>query len=149
MAKQSLNRVCCSCSGKRIAEDTYTGDIFCLDCSYVLAERVAERGPEWREFEGEEASRKRARPPITLMKPDLGLATDRTIYTAKQRSLARALKTISNLVEKLGLDQATAERSAYMYRKVVGKGCSEAVLLTWLLPLFCTQLVEKQAFQGR
>ena len=118
LPEESQNRICPSCSGKHITEDSQTGDVFCLDCGYVLAERVQERGPEWREFEGGEVSRGRVGPPITLMKPGLGLAT---VYTRKERSLARALKVISNLVQKLGIDRTTAEHAAYTYRRVVAK----------------------------
>jgi transcription initiation factor TFIIB len=61
-------------------------EIVCMNCGFVIAAKLADRGPEWRAFDDEQrAKRARAGAPLTYTIHDKGLSTmidwhDRDIY---------------------------------------------------------------------
>ena len=77
MAKKIISKENCPRCGKgAIVTDANTGENFCGKCGFVLTEKVAESGPEWRSFSKEEHdSRSRAGVPTSLAMHDMGLAT--------------------------------------------------------------------------
>jgi transcription initiation factor TFIIB len=56
--------------------DTAGGELFCSNCGYVVKEKIAELGPEWRAFSSEEKDeRAHTGMPSSLAMHDMGLAT--------------------------------------------------------------------------
>jgi len=66
--------------------DHENAEIVCMDCGFVVATKLADRGPEWRAFDVEQrAKRTRVGAPLTYTIHDKGLSTmidwhDRDIY---------------------------------------------------------------------
>jgi transcription initiation factor TFIIB len=66
--------------------DPDAAEIVCMNCGFVIASKLADRGPEWRAFDDEQrAKRARAGAPLTYTIHDKGLSTmidwhDRDIY---------------------------------------------------------------------
>ena len=77
---------CPECGSKRIMRDYDAAEVVCMDCGYVVAAKLTDRGPEWRAFDDEQrAKRARAGAPLTYTIHDKGLSTmidwhDRDIY---------------------------------------------------------------------
>ena len=67
---------CPRCGKGTFVTDANTGENFCGKCGFVVTEKVAESGPEWRSFSKEEhEGRSRAGVPTSLAMHDMGLAT--------------------------------------------------------------------------
>jgi len=79
-------QLCPECGSTRIMRDSEFAEIVCMDCGFVLATKLADRGPEWRAFDDEQrAKRTRVGAPLTYTIHDKGLSTmidwhDRDIY---------------------------------------------------------------------
>lgn len=131
------HHTCPICNSKRLTEDRDTGDIICADCGSVIAERTERPGPEWRELGEESLERERVGPPLSLRRPDMGLATTierrrgseklrfwekRTFYTPKQRSLRRGLRIIETLSSKLSITRLARDQAASVYRRAIKTG---------------------------
>jgi len=77
---------CPECSSTRLMRDYECAEIVCMDCGFVVAAKIADRGPEWRAFDDEQrAKRTRVGAPLTYTIHDKGLSTmidwhDRDIY---------------------------------------------------------------------
>src|SRR5512139_953810 len=77
---------CPECGSTRIMRDYECAEIVCMDCGFVVAAKIADRGPEWRAFDDEQrAKRARVGAPLTYTIHDKGLSTmidwhDRDIY---------------------------------------------------------------------
>ncbi|MDH5450017.1 MAG: transcription initiation factor IIB, partial [Candidatus Bathyarchaeota archaeon] len=77
---------CSECGGIRLMRDHENAEIVCMDCGFVVATKLADRGPEWRAFDVEQrAKRTRVGAPLTYTIHDKGLSTmidwhDRDIY---------------------------------------------------------------------
>ena len=87
---------CSECGSTRLMRDYESAEIVCMDCGYVVAVKLADRGPEWRAFDNEQRE-KRARvgAPVTFTIHDKGLSTmidwhDKDIYGKKLSSSQRA-----------------------------------------------------------
>jgi transcription initiation factor TFIIB len=67
---------CPECGGGKLMRDYDAAEIVCVDCGYVVAEKLADSRPEWRAFD-EEQREKRARvgAPLTYTIHDKGLST--------------------------------------------------------------------------
>jgi transcription initiation factor TFIIB len=77
---------CPECGSTRLMRDYECAEIVCMDCGFVVAAKLADRGPEWRAFDDEQrAKRARVGAPLTFTIHDKGLSTmidwhDRDIY---------------------------------------------------------------------
>jgi transcription initiation factor TFIIB len=78
---------CCpECGSERLMRDYECAEIVCMDCGFVIAAKIADRGPEWRAFDNEQrAKRTRVGAPLTYTIHDKGLSTmidwhDRDVY---------------------------------------------------------------------
>jgi transcription initiation factor TFIIB len=66
--------------------DYECAEIVCMDCGFVVAAKIADRGPEWRAFDDEQRSKRtRVGAPLTYTIHDKGLSTtidwhDRDVY---------------------------------------------------------------------
>ncbi len=85
-ARMEFERKCPECGSTNLMRDYESGEVVCMDCGYVLDEKIADLGPEWRAFDDEQkAKRVRVGSPITFTIHDKGLSTsidryDRDIY---------------------------------------------------------------------
>lgn len=79
-------QLCPECGSARLIRDYECAELVCMDCGYVIAAKIADRGPEWRAFDDEQrAKRTRVGAPLTYTIHDKGLSTmidwhDRDIY---------------------------------------------------------------------
>jgi len=77
---------CPECGSTRLMRDYESAEVVCMDCGYVIASKIADRGPEWRAFDDEQkAKRARVGAPITYTIHDKGLSTmidwhDKDVY---------------------------------------------------------------------
>jgi len=77
---------CPECGSTRLMRDYECAELVCMDCGFVIAAKIADRGPEWRAFDDEQrAKRARVGAPLTYTIHDKGLSTmidwhDRDIY---------------------------------------------------------------------
>jgi len=77
---------CPECGSTRLMRDYECAEIVCMNCGFVVAAKLADRGPEWRAFDDEQrAKRARVGAPLTYTIHDKGLSTlidwhDRDIY---------------------------------------------------------------------
>jgi len=66
--------------------DYECAEVVCMDCGFVITQKIADRGPEWRAFTNEQrAKRTRVGAPVTYTIHDKGLSTmidwhDRDVY---------------------------------------------------------------------
>jgi len=77
---------CPECGSTRLMRDYECAEIVCMNCGFVLAAKITDRGPEWRAFDDEQrVKRTRVGAPLTYTIHDKGLSTmidwhDRDIY---------------------------------------------------------------------
>jgi len=77
---------CPECGSGRLMRDYEYAEIVCMNCGFVVATKLTDRGPEWRAFDDEQrAKRTRVGAPLTYTIHDKGLSTmidwhDRDIY---------------------------------------------------------------------
>lgn len=69
-------RRCPECGSTHLMRDNESAEIVCMDCGYVIATKLADRGPEWRAFDHEQQSKRtRVGAPVTFTIHDKGLST--------------------------------------------------------------------------
>ena len=99
-ADQFIDR-CPRCAKGPMVADTSGGELFCSNCGYVVNEKLAESGPEWRAFSAEERDeRAHTGLPSSLAMHDMGLATiiGKENRDASGKSLSASMKvTIERL----------------------------------------------------
>ncbi len=93
MASQKVEAVkaqsCPECGSTRLMRDYECAELVCMDCGFVVAAKIADRGPEWRAFDDEQRSKRtRVGAPLTYNHHDKGLSTtidwhDRDVYGQK------------------------------------------------------------------
>ena len=68
---------CPECGNKKLTRDYEKGEVVCSNCGLIVADNMADAGPEWRAFDAEQRE-KRARggAPIKFMRPNKGLVTE-------------------------------------------------------------------------
>jgi len=67
---------CPECGSKRLVSDHRCAEIVCVNCGFVIAAKIADRGPEWRAFTSKQrATRRRVGAPSTYTIHDKGLLT--------------------------------------------------------------------------
>jgi transcription initiation factor TFIIB len=77
---------CPECGSTRIMRDYECAELVCMNCGFVLAAKITDRGPEWRAFDDEQRTKRtRVGAPLTYTIHDKGLSTmidwhDRDIY---------------------------------------------------------------------
>jgi transcription initiation factor TFIIB len=79
-------QLCPECGSSRLMRDYECAEIVCMDCGFVVAAKIADRGPEWRAFDDEQRTKRtRVGAPLTYTIHDKGLSTtidwhDRDVY---------------------------------------------------------------------
>ncbi len=142
---------CPSCGGKKMVTDQNTGELFCGKCGFVVTDKIADTGAEWRSFANDESNRTRVGAGTSLTMHDMGLSTvigaankDATgkplsagvkssierlrtwdsrsqAHSSADRNLRQALNEMDKLKDKLALTNAVIEKAAYIYRKAMEK----------------------------
>ena len=119
-AQLKFKRKCPECGSTSLMKDYESGEIVCINCGYVLDEKIADLGPEWRAFDSEQrAKRTRVGSPLTFTIHDKGLSTsidwhDRDVYgrrlTPDQRTEVYRLRKWQR---RLRVSDATERNLAY------------------------------------
>ncbi len=69
-------RTCPECGASRLMDDQEQGELVCLDCGYVVDDKISDRGPEWRAYNNEQREKRtRVGSPLTYTMHDKGLST--------------------------------------------------------------------------
>ncbi|MBS7627418.1 transcription initiation factor IIB, partial [Candidatus Bathyarchaeota archaeon] len=69
-------RRCQECGSDKLIRDYENAEIVCANCGFVVQEKIADTGPEWRAFNDEQkAKRTRVGAPLTYTIHDKGLST--------------------------------------------------------------------------
>ena len=50
---------CPSCGKSKMVTDENSGELFCSICGFVITEKIADTGAEWRSFSRDEGDRSR------------------------------------------------------------------------------------------
>lgn len=67
---------CPECGSTRLMRDHECAEVVCMNCGFVLAAKIADKGPEWRAFTKEQREkRNRVGAPLTYTIHDKGLST--------------------------------------------------------------------------
>ena len=142
---------CPACGDKKIVTDQDSGELFCGKCGFVVTDKIADTGAEWRSFSNDEVNRTRVGAGTSITMHDMGLSTvigsqnkdstgkpltsamknsierlrtwdSRTqAHSSADRNLSQALNEMDKLKDKLALTDAVIEKSAYIYRKAMEK----------------------------
>lgn len=95
---------CPECGSSNLMRDYNIAEIVCMDCGYVIDEKIMDTRPEWRAFDGEQsAKRTRVGAPITFTIHDRGLST--TIGWKDRGSIGGKL-TSTQIMEHYALRQS-------------------------------------------
>jgi len=143
-----LIKRCPECGASLLIRDQESAEVVCTDCGFVVATKIADRGPEWRAFTPEEYREKvRVGAPQTFRIHDKGLTTkidwrDISGYNTEkkaqlyrlrrwqqrirvsgstEKNLILALSEIYMLSGALNLPKNIVETAAVIYRKAVKK----------------------------
>lgn len=67
---------CPECGGIRLIKDYETAEIVCIECGFVIEDKIEDTGPEWRAFDDEQREKRtRVGAPLTFTIHDKGLST--------------------------------------------------------------------------
>jgi len=139
---------CPECGSINLVYKKESGEVICRDCGLVIEDKMIDFSHEWREFDHEQAEkRRRSGAPITDTKFDGGLGTSigrssdihklsgksknkffrlqkwqHRISTAIERNLKLALAELKRVSSYLKLPNAVIEESARIYRMAVQRG---------------------------
>ncbi|MEM4268061.1 MAG: transcription initiation factor IIB [Candidatus Woesearchaeota archaeon] len=145
---QQYVKKCPECGGINLFWNKDKGEVICRECGLVVEDKMVDFGQEWREFDDDEASkRRRTGAPITYTQYDRGLGTevgrkselyqlgnkDRNkffrlrkwqyrISTAIERNLKLALAELKRVSSYLKLPESVEEEAARIYTLAVQRG---------------------------
>lgn len=138
---------CPECGSTNLFINKDRGEVICKSCGLVLEENTVDLGQEWREFDDDSTSRRRAGAPMTYTQYDQGLGTDigrktdinrltgktrnkfyrlrkwqYRISTAIERNLKLALAELKRVASFLKLPKSVEEEAARIYTLAVQRG---------------------------
>ncbi len=140
--------VCGNCGDGQKVTDTETGELICINCGFVIRERLGNEDEGWSLPDREPESRLRTSP-TSLARSGMGLSTimgrpdrsggrginaamrstfdrlrawDFRIKGQDERTLRRAFVELDRLRSSLGLSDAMVEKAAYIYRRAQEQG---------------------------
>ncbi len=169
-----VSMICSVCKNGRPIADPESGELVCSDCGLVFSEKAHENRAEWRNFGSENNDRARTGSPMSLAQHDMGLNTvignnnkdsrgqniDPSMHsmihrlriynfrsqahTSTDRYLMRAFGELGRQRDKLGLSEAMIDKTAYIYRKALGKGLirgrSTSAILAAAIYIACREM---------
>jgi len=116
---------CPECHSTRLMRDYECAEIVCMDCGYVIAAKLADRGPEWRAFDDEQrAKRTRVGAPVTFSIHDKGLSTmidwhDRDVFGKKLSPGQKAqVYRLRKWQRRIRVSDATERNLAYALSEI-------------------------------
>ncbi len=144
----SFVKKCPECGSSNIMFNADKGEAICRSCGLVIEEKMIDFGQEWREFDHDQAAkRRRTGAPLSYTKFDRGLGTDvgqkgdiyklgskgknkffrlrkwqYRISTAIERNLKLALAELKRVASYLKLPKSVEEESARIYTMAVQRG---------------------------
>lgn len=149
---------CPECSDTRFIKDYENAEIVCINCGFVIEEKMEDPGPEWRAFDGEQqAKRTRVGAPLTYTIHDKGLSTmidwrNRDTYGKKISPTQRAqLYRLKKWQRRLRVSDATERNLAFALSEL-SKMCSFLNLPKNILEtasVIYRRAVRKQLIRGR
>ena len=139
---------CPECAGINLFWNKDKGEIICKDCGLVIEDKMVDFSQEWREFDSDEADKKRRTgAPMTYTQYDQGLGTEvgqkadlyklasrdknkffrlrkwqYRISTAIERNLKLALAELKRVSSYLKLPKSVEEEAARIYTLAVQRG---------------------------
>lgn len=139
---------CPECAGINLFWNKDKGEIICRDCGLVVEEKMVDFNQEWREFDSDDADKKRRTgAPITYTQYDQGLGTEigrktdlysmggkdkskfmrlrkwqYRISTAIERNLKLALAELKRVSSYLKIPKSVEEEAARIYTLAVQRG---------------------------
>ncbi len=144
--RQKIKR-CPECGSTNLYHDKERGEIICRDCGFVIDDKMVDFGQDWRDFDDNSQSDRRAGAPMTYTQFDQGLGTDigrrsdlsvlkgknrdkyfrlrkwqYRISTALERNLKLALGELKRVSSFLKIPKSVEEEAARIYRLAVQKG---------------------------
>lgn len=147
-AHQRYVKKCPECGGANLFWNKDRGEVICRDCGLVVEEKMIDFSQEWRDFDSDEAARKRRTgAPMTYTQYDRGLGTEvghkadlyqlgnkernkffrlrkwqYRISTAIERNLKLALAELKRVSSYLKLPESVEEEAARIYTLAVQRG---------------------------
>jgi transcription initiation factor TFIIB len=140
---------CSECGSEQLIRDYETSEVVCMGCGFVLDEKIADMGPEWRAFDLEQREKRtRVGAPVTFTIHDKGLSTKigagnravgsspekrAQIYRlrkwqrriqisdAKERNLMFALSHLNKVCSSMNLPRPILDTASIIYRKALKK----------------------------
>jgi len=139
---------CPECGASPLMRDQESAEVVCVNCGFVAATKLVDRGPEWRAFTPEQQTKRaRAGAPYTFTIHDKGLSTRidwrdiRGFPSEKkaqlhrlrrwqqrsrvsgftERTLASALSDMYRMADAINLPKNILETASVIYRKAVKK----------------------------
>lgn len=116
---------CPECGSDRLMRDYECAEIVCMNCGFVIAAKLADRGPEWRAFNAEQrAKRARVGAPLTYTIHDKGLSTmidwhDRDIYGKRLSPGQKAqIYRLRKWQRRIRVSDATERNLAYALSEI-------------------------------
>ncbi len=111
---------CPECRSPNIMRDYELSEEVCMSCGYVLADRIADRGPEWRAFDDEQRKKRtRVGAPMTYTIHDKGLSTmidwhDKDVYGISLKPDQKAqIYRLRKWQKKIRVSDATERNLAF------------------------------------
>jgi transcription initiation factor TFIIB len=134
---------CPECGMNHLSWNKDKGEITCQDCGLVVDDKLFDFGPEWREHDASDVSKRRTGAPITYLQPgvstEVGNKSD--LYSVKNRSqffrlrkwqrrsstsieqnLSQALTELKSLSSTLSLPKSAEEEAARIYTLALQRG---------------------------
>ena len=139
---------CPECRASLFIRDQKSAEVVCTNCGFVVATRLANRGPEWRAFTPEQQTKRiRVGAPHTFTIHDNGLFTKidwrdirgfspekkaqlhrlrrwqqrSRVSSSTERNLAFALSEMFRIADALNLPKNMLETASVIYRKAIKK----------------------------
>jgi len=139
---------CPACRASLFIRDQERAEVVCTNCGFVVASRLANRGPEWRAFTLEQQTKRiRVGAPHTFTIHDKGLSTKidwrdirgfssekkaqlhrlrrwqqrSRVSNSTERNLASALSEMFRIADALNLPKNMLETASVIYRKAIKK----------------------------
>ncbi len=148
MVTDKYVKKCPECGGMNLSMNREKGEIICRDCGLVVEEKMVDFDQEWREFDDDDADKKRrSGAPMTYTQYDQGLGTEvgrksdiyglgakdknkffrlrkwqYRISTAIERNLKLALAELKRVSSYLKLPKSVEEEAARIYTMAVQRG---------------------------
>ncbi|KAK2961515.1 putative Transcription initiation factor IIB [Blattamonas nauphoetae] len=145
---------CPRCPGnKRIIENHKTGDVVCLNCGLVLAERIVDRHSEWRTFSNDDGNRDEMNRVGAAYDPRFtNVVSTRISSTDAQGRKVRGGLDSTSLRIQTGNSMSRTERTMLQAAGAVTEMCDKLGLSKNVVDLACSiynEIITGQVLRGK